>query len=61
MTTDRGFYFGAEGGKATPEYVKSIGSAHEPESLAKVLAQIAELDGLLADLGRRLLSLEAAK
>jgi hypothetical protein len=61
MTTDRGFYFGAEGAKATPEYVKSFGAAHKPESLAKVMARIAELDGVISNLERRLRVVEAVK
>ena len=50
MTTDRGYYFGSEGGKATPEYLKSIGATHKPDSLAKVLARITELDKKIAAL-----------
>jgi hypothetical protein len=61
MTTDRGFYFGAERAKATPEYVKSTGVAHKPESLAKVQARITELDGLIADLERRVSAVEVTK
>ena len=61
MTTHRGFYFGAEGAKATPEYVKSTGAERKPESLAKVMARITEIDGLVADLERRLRAIEVAK
>jgi hypothetical protein len=65
VTTDRGYYFGSEGAKATPEYLKSIDAAHKPESLAKVLARITELDRKIAALpageGKRKLSETSAR